>query len=158
MATNTCDGSSDPCTATSHEKLLDANGNSKENILIAIHPEDIENIITRVKTYDFRKYHVSNHVKEFWYYQTAPISAVTHVAVVGHAKRPGEITGEGLKNHEFNTNTNVETREKFAYPIEELWKLSDPVTLKDMINSGWEIGHPMKYCFVHRDMVETMTI
>lgn len=68
----------------------------KEAILTPISPKAMENIITRLRKNSFRPYMIHSNVREFWLYQTAPVSAIAHLAAVGHAKRHGDVSEEGL--------------------------------------------------------------
>ncbi|ESZ90111.1 hypothetical protein SBOR_9504 [Sclerotinia borealis F-4128] len=116
------------------------------DVFISIYPTHVENIITRKKNYEFRSYNFPATVSRIWIYQTKPLSTLTHMAVIGPPKKPGEITNfDGLGNLEFNTG---ETRSKFGYEILELYALANPMTFEELKSRQWFRAAPQKYARV----------
>ena len=128
----------------------------KTDIIIAIHPKHVINIVCRAKNHEFRKYLLPSTVQRLWIYETSPISAIKYVAQISQAKRPGEILDpQGLRNSEFNEG-RFEHLVKFAYEIQALFLTEHPWTLQDLKDNGWLNGPPQKYCYVKKSMLLTL--
>lgn len=116
------------------------------DIFTSIYPTHMENIVSREKNHEFRSYTFPATVSRIWIYQTRPLSTLTHMAVIGAPKTPGEITNlDGLGNIEFNKG---EKRSKFAYEILELYALASPMTLEELKSRQWFKAAPQKYARV----------
>ncbi|QSZ35866.1 hypothetical protein DSL72_006988 [Monilinia vaccinii-corymbosi] len=116
------------------------------DIFISIYPTHVENIISRKKDHEFRSYTFPATVSRIWIYQTKPLSTLTHMAVIGTPKTPGEIKSpDGLGNTEFDAG---ETRSKFAYEILELYALANPMTFEELKSRQWFKAAPQKYARV----------
>jgi hypothetical protein len=90
---------------------------SRSDILISVQPQHLANIVSRRKNHEFRKDLLPDSVKRMWIYETRPTSAVTYVATISPAKRPGVITDEhGLNNQAFNDG-NHPAAALYAYEI-----------------------------------------
>ncbi|KAK7397759.1 hypothetical protein QQX98_012873 [Neonectria punicea] len=130
---------------------------SKSDIIIAIHPRHIANIVSRIKNHEFRKYLLPAEVRRLWIYETRPASSVKYVATISAGKRPGEIQDlSGLRNDEFDEG-RLEHRVKYAYEIHKLEALAAPISLSDLKRNGWLNGPPQKYCYVKPSMQQTMS-
>lgn len=64
---------------------------------------------------------------------------MTQVARRGHVKQLCKYLGGGSKNHEMESNTNSEVREKFAYSSKRLFETCDSVVFVDMVESVWRV-------------------
>ncbi len=130
----------------------------KSDIIIAIHPRHIANILSRVKNHEFRKYLLPAEVTRFWIYETSPASSVKYVATISPGKRPGEIHDpSGLRNDEFDEG-KLEHLVKYAYEIRRLEALAAPISLRDLKQNGWLNGPPQKYCYVKEPMRQALRV
>lgn len=137
-----------------HSRAIMASNRGRTDIIIAIQPQHVANIISRVKDHEFRKYLIPQSVRRFWIYETSPASAIKYVAEVSAGKRPGEITNvNGLRNLDFNEG---KFEAKFAYEIIRLVKLDACITLDDLKTREWLNGPPQKYCYVKQEMKDAL--
>ncbi|CRK11823.1 hypothetical protein BN1723_009517, partial [Verticillium longisporum] len=117
----------------------------RSDIFISIHPEHVDEIIKGTKNHEFRGYRIPNVVTRMWIYVTAPISMLRYMAVISNYKQPGEIEENGLGNAEFNAGKK---QNSFAYELQEVYELNNPVSLAEMKEHGWVAGPPQKYNYV----------
>ncbi|TGO54367.1 hypothetical protein BCON_0108g00130 [Botryotinia convoluta] len=128
--------------STQHLDAMAPRSDSSD-VFVSIYPAHVENIISREKNHEFRSYSFPATVSRVWIYQIRPLSTLTHMAVIGPPKAPGEITNlDGLGNSEFNKG---EKRSKFAYEILELYALANPMTLEELKSRQWFKAAPQKY-------------
>ncbi|KAF7880754.1 uncharacterized protein EAF01_011919 [Botrytis porri] len=128
--------------STQHLDAMAPRSDSSD-VFISIYPTTVETIISREKNHEFRSYGFPATVSRIWIYQTRPRSTLTHMAVIGPPKAPGDITKlDGLGNSEFNKG---EKRSKFAYEILELYALANPMTLEELKSRQWFKAAPQKY-------------
>lgn len=74
-----------------------------------------------------------------------------YVAVVDPAKTPGQIKDQlGVGNKDFNEGKK---QSKFGYPIKELYRFQNPITLEEM-RSKFRISVPQGRMFVKRDLAD----
>ncbi|KAL3462790.1 hypothetical protein BJX64DRAFT_288001 [Aspergillus heterothallicus] len=125
---------------------------SKADILMSIKPEHMSNIARGAKNHEYRRYLLPATVKRVWLYTTAPASRIEYVARISRGKTPGEVPEDGgIGNAEFNAGLK---ESKFAYEILELWRLREPIRLKDAVARGFLKGAPQKYCWAPVALVE----
>ncbi|CAI4217731.1 unnamed protein product [Parascedosporium putredinis] len=118
----------------------------RSDIFISIHPQHVQKIVNGTKDHEFRTWKIPSTVSRIWIYVTKPESMLRYMACIGPAKVPGEIVNErGIGNAEFNKKAG---KPGFAYEIEELYELNNPVPLKRMKDNGWVDAAPQKYAFV----------
>jgi predicted transcriptional regulator len=118
---------------------------SKEDILMSIKPEHMSNIAAGRKNHEYRGYLLPSSVRRLWLYTTAPLSRIEYVARISRGKTRGEVAEDGgIGNADFNAGRKVS---KYAYEIQELWKLREPISLASAISSGFLKGPPQKYCW-----------
>ena len=116
------------------------------DIFISIHPQHVTNIVNRTKDHEMRIWSFQDTVVRIWIYETAPVSAVTYMAAIGPAKRPGEILDvRGIGNAEFNAKTGSNWR---AYEILALYELADPVPISKLKSNEWLKAPPQKFAWV----------
>ncbi|PGH06432.1 hypothetical protein AJ79_06521 [Helicocarpus griseus UAMH5409] len=125
---------------------------SKSDIIIAIRPEHVANIVSRGKNHESRKYLLPSRIKRLWLYETSPASTIKYVATISAGKRLGEIRdSRGLRNDEFDQG-NMEHPAKYAYEIQKLEGLPEIISLSDLKQNGWLNEAPQKYCYVKDSM------
>lgn len=64
---------------------------------------------------------------------------MTQVARRGHIKQLCKFLGGGSKNHEMESNTHSEVKERFAYSSKRLFETCDSVVFVDMVESVWQV-------------------
>ncbi|KKZ60184.1 hypothetical protein EMCG_05106 [[Emmonsia] crescens] len=117
-----------------------------KDIFMSIKPEHIDNIASRVKNHEYRRYLLPSSVRRIWFYTTRPISRIEYVAHISRGKVPGEVQEDGgIGNADFNAGKKVS---KYGYEILDLWRLKQPISLKIAISKGFLKGPPQKYCWV----------
>jgi hypothetical protein len=122
------------------------------DIFISIKPEHINNIATGAKNHEYRRYLLPSSIRHVWFYTTAPLSRIEYVARVSHGKVPGEAPEDGgIGNEDFNAGKVS----KYGYEILDLWKLKQPISLKQAIIKGFLKGPPQKYCWVPLAFLES---
>lgn len=123
---------------------------SHADIFMSIKPEHMANIASGAKNHEYRRYLLPSSIHYIWFYASAPISAIQYVARISRGKAPGEVPEDGgLGNMDFNAGKK---QSKFGYEILALWKLGEPITLRQAISRGFLKGPPQKYTFVSKQV------
>jgi hypothetical protein len=124
------------------------------DVFISIHPQHVTNIVNRTKDHEIRVWLMPDTVRRIWIYETAPVSTLKYMAVIGPAKRPGEILDErGIGNAEFNAKVD---RTQYAYEILELYELADPLSLAQLKANEWVGGAIRKYEWVRPVVLDNL--
>lgn len=126
------------------------------DVLIAIKPIHLANIVSQEKNHEYRKYRLRDEVVRLWLYETSEggqgRASITHIAVIPEGVRhtPGTVPTEpfGIGNDDFNAGLK---QSKYGYPVLELHELVKPVTLAEM-KSKWGMGAPMGWRYVSADL------
>ncbi|KAG8169550.1 hypothetical protein KVR01_000295 [Diaporthe batatas] len=118
----------------------------RSDIIISIHPDQVEQIVEGQKTHEFRNYRIPQTVGRIWIYVTRPACALKYMATISVAKQPGEISHEdpGIGNVEFNEGKGSQ----FAYELKQVYELNNPVSLAKMKENGWVEEAPAKYVYI----------
>ncbi|KAH7313813.1 hypothetical protein B0I35DRAFT_410757 [Stachybotrys elegans] len=129
------------------------------DVLLAIQPVHLNNIVTKHKNHEYRKYRLRDGIERLWLYETrgtreSPGSAaITHIATIPSDVRrtPGTVPEEpfGLGNSEFNAGMK---QSKYGYPILELYELVTPITLGEMKTAWGMGGAPMGWSYAKEPM------
>ncbi|KAL7942791.1 hypothetical protein V8C42DRAFT_330395 [Trichoderma barbatum] len=145
--------------STSRQSTAHTNDSRVEtDVLLAIQPIHLRNIVHRRKNHEYRKYRLRDGVERLWLYETQGTredkcrSIITHIVTIPSTVRhtPGTVPEEpfGLRNAEFNSG---QKQSKYGYPILELYELVRPITLDEM-KLVWGMGAPMAWCYVKEKM------
>lgn len=118
------------------------NAVDKTDIILALSHTPTEDymaqMVARTKTHEFRKLRYPDTVRRMWFYETAPVSAITHVCefVLGSARPAASepttawhLPTGGIGNAEFNSYHLDWEGYNFAYEIKSCTRLRVPVTL-----------------------------
>lgn len=118
----------------------------RSDIIISIHPQQVEQIVEGHKTHEFRNYRIPQTVGRIWIYVTRPACALKYMATISVAKQPGDISHEdpGIGNVEFNEGKGSQ----FAYELKQIYELNNPVSLARMKENGWVEEAPAKYVYI----------
>lgn len=101
------------------------------DIVISIKSENMDKIVSRLKTHEFRKYIIPKTVRRLWFYTMAPTQELQYIGVIGQAKEPGGIdrADNGIGNVEFNTG---QMDASYAYEILHLYELEEPFSFYEL--------------------------
>lgn len=117
----------------------------RSDVIVSIDPDNVKQIVDGVKTHDFRDFRL-HQVARIWIYITRPVCQLKYMATISGYKLPGEIPKEerGIGNKEFNDKKGA----KYAYELQQVYQLNNPVSLERMKENGWIEQAPEKYEFV----------
>jgi len=118
---------------------------SHENIIISMYSTSMNQIVSGVKNYEFRKYCLNPEVKRMWFYEPKPLSRILYVMEIGEIKcrKDGDRLEEnGLGNKEFNEFHKDWDNCDWAYSVKKLYKLRNPIKLNE-----YGIKPPRKYVY-----------
>jgi predicted transcriptional regulator len=129
----------------------------RTDILISIKPIHIGNIVSRLKTHEFRKYLVPNSVRRMWFYTSVPTQSLQYIAVVSNGKTPDDISDSdgSLGMSDFKSGLKESL---YGYEILELYEVEEPYSLQDMKERGWIKGPPQKYQWVPKEMLDNIPL
>lgn len=118
----------------------------RSDVIMSIHPEHVKQITDGTKTHEFRNYRLPQTVARMWIYITRPVQELKFMAVISGYKLPGEIAPEdhGVGNKVFNDGKGA----KYAYELQQVYQLNNPVSLERMKENGWVEQAPQKYEYV----------
>lgn len=75
---------------------------------MGIKPEHITNIAVGAKNHEYRRYLLPSSIRRIWFYTTAPVSQIEHVACISHGKIPGKVLEDGsIGNEDSNAGKKV---------------------------------------------------
>lgn len=126
-------------------------------------------IVNQQKDHEFRKRLYPSTVQRIWFYETAPISAITYICDVGRAiirpPQPLSPTHSGqtewmLKTHRvgnsgFNNYEVDFAGYDYAYPIKSCWRITRPVSLLQLKAHGIK-GAPWGMVYVSESLMENV--
>ncbi|KAL3466431.1 PUA-like domain-containing protein [Aspergillus heterothallicus] len=122
--------------AMSLSKAPGISSNGHSDVILPMQDPYMDQIVNGTKNYEFRKYLLKSSVKRIWFYRTAPHSEITHVCETRPAKtrNPNDtpLDEDGLGNTEFNTHAKDWEGYDFAYKIDSVYELREPITLKEL--------------------------
>ncbi|TVY93424.1 hypothetical protein LAWI1_G000997 [Lachnellula willkommii] len=105
------------------------------DVFVSIHPTRVVGFLNRTRNHNTFARPLPPTVSRTWLYETAPLSTLRYMAVIGPAKRPGQILNEsGEGNAEFNASKGGKT---YAYEILALYELANPQSLSEMKSNEW---------------------
>ncbi|KPM44199.1 hypothetical protein AK830_g2316 [Neonectria ditissima] len=121
------------------------------DVLLAIQPIHLSNIVKQRKNHEYRNYRLCDGVQRLWLYETRgtkqdkglpsfKLTTLRHIATIPLDIRhsPGNVPEVpfGIDNAEFNAGLE---QSGFGYPILELYQLVKPITLDEM-KKTWGMG------------------
>jgi hypothetical protein len=116
--------------------------NPRTDVILAIRPEFMATIISGEKNHDFRKYKLPDNIHRIWFFQISPVKAITHIALTGLAKVPGQVhDSSGIGNDEFDLGLK---KSNYGYPIFHLYQLMIPIQQDAIFRySNWQAQGPL---------------
>ena len=98
--------------------------------------EHMQLIIRREKNHEFRRYRLPDTVARIWFYLSAPLSHIAYVCEVlpVRGRRPGEqpLPEDGVGNKEFNERHEDWEKYNYAYPVQSVYKVATPISLREL--------------------------
>ena len=98
---------------------------------------DMQQIIQRTKTYEFRRYKLNSSVQRVWFYLNAPHSHIAYICEIDPARTRNHgderLPEDGLGNSEFNARHKDWEGFDYAYRIRSVRKLREPIGLQCMM-------------------------
>lgn len=102
-----------------------------------------------------RRLAISNIASSPLISKTKTDQTLRYVAVISHGKAPGQLESEdGVGNAEFNAGL---TESKFAYEIEELYELREPLALVEM-QKTYGVTFPQRYSYAPESLLEAVIL
>src|SRR5271170_5973925 len=106
----------------------------REDVVLPMKQPYMGQIVSGLKTYEFRKYRLWQDIKRVWFYVTAPESRISHICDIGIARtrnpRDPPLLGSGLGNKEYNERHPDWDGYDDAYEIKTVYQLAVPLELK----------------------------
>ncbi|KAI6606879.1 hypothetical protein MCOR12_000771 [Pyricularia oryzae] len=108
---------------------------ARSDIVVTMHPSKVKEIVDGIRNHDFRTVKLPRSVHRLWIYVARPVCELRYMATIGEPHEPGEIdSNTGLGNAEFNEG---KTSARWAYELEQVYVLNNPVSLERMKENGW---------------------
>lgn len=108
--------------------------------------EHMQLIIRREKNHEFRRYHLPDTVARIWFYLSAPFSHIAYVCEVlparGRGPEDDPLLGDGVGNKEFNERHEDWEKYNYAYPVQSVYKLATPISLRELKETYGMKGAP----------------
>ncbi|WP_322632556.1 hypothetical protein [endosymbiont DhMRE of Dentiscutata heterogama] len=121
----------------------------KSDIILSFDEKWVLPVVSKEKTYDFRRYKLHPETKRMWFYVNQPVSQLLYIAEIDPAvEYPNQIPKDGIGNKEFNQGQGI-NQSKFAYKIKHLYKFNKPIGIKEL-KSRYNISPPRKYIYVSK--------
>ena len=103
----------------------------KNSIFMSIKEEHIERIVKRSKNHEFRNRIPKKEVEYIIVYVPTPVKELKYILKVKEpVKVPNKIEIEGIGNQKFNAGKGS----KYAYPIENVYKINEILDLCELKN------------------------
>lgn len=150
---------------SSKESVM-TNGNEsksvREDIILPMNQPYMSQIVSGLKTYEFRKYRLSNEIKRVWFYVTAPESRISYICEINSARtRTSEdepLPLNGIGNKEFNERHSGWDGYDYAYEIKYVYELRKPLTLAMLKEHCGLKGAPRGMMYVTPEMITSVKL
>ena len=112
-------------------------------VFMSIKEIHINRILGKIKNHEFRTKKPKQKIKYIAVYVPSPLKELKYILKVKQPiASPNKIIIEGYGNKEFN-NTK---KEKYAYPIESVYKINKPITL-DILKQKFNFTAPQSFAY-----------
>ena len=121
-------------------------------VFMSIKEIHINRILSKIKNHEFRTKKPKKYFDYIIVYVPTPIKELKYVLKVKHPiASPDKIMIDGYGNKDFN-NTNIE---KYAYPIENVYKINKPIKL-DILKQEFDFTPPQSFTYgeKHQKLLE----
>ena len=110
---------------------------TQTDVILPMRNYDMQQIIQRTKTYEFRRYKLNSSVQRVWFYLNAPHSHIAYICEIDPARTRNHgderLPEDGLGNSEFNARHKDWEGFDYAYRIRSVRKLREPIGLQCMM-------------------------
>jgi hypothetical protein len=111
------------------------------DVILAILPEHMDQIVSKEKNHDFRKYRLSQNTSRIWFYVTEPVNTIKYMGITSAPKQPGEtLQLPGLGNQEFDRE---QRKSKFRHSMLELYELPVTIWVGIEAEESWQFKGPL---------------
>ncbi|TVY32527.1 hypothetical protein LSUB1_G007370 [Lachnellula subtilissima] len=105
------------------------------DVFVSIHPTRVVGFLNRTRNHNTFARPLPPTVSRIWMYETAPLSTLRYMAVIGPVKLPSQILSESAEgNAVFNASKGGKT---YAYEILALYELANPLSLSELKSNEW---------------------
>ena len=120
----------------------------KSDIIVSFDEEYLAPVISQKKPYEFRSWQANPEVKRMWIYVNKPIQSLMHIFEIDSPiEYPNQIPNDNVYNEMFNQGKRAKW--KFAYRIKHLYKLNEPVGIREL-KTKYGIHPPQKLTYVSK--------
>ncbi|CAN8097856.1 unnamed protein product [Discula destructiva] len=108
----------------------------RSDVIISADPAEVRHIVEGRYTHLFRDFRIPMTVSRVWMYTTAPACQLKYMAAISDFKLPKEMGPQ----HELSIDLAEFAegkRSKYAYELQQVYQLNNPVTLERMKEEGW---------------------
>lgn len=113
------------------------------SVFMSIKEIHINRILQRIKNHEFRTKKPKNKVEYIIVYVPTPLKELKYILKVKEPiASPNKILIDGFGNQKFNE----ENKEKYAYPIENVFEINKPIKL-DELRSKFNFTAPQSFAY-----------
>lgn len=121
---------------------------NKSDIIVSFDEEYLTSVINQKKTYEFRSWRAGPEVKRMWIYINKPVQSLMYILELDSpVEYPNKIHNDNVYNELFNQGKK--DRWKFAYRIKHLYKLNEPIDLREL-KTKYGMHPPQKLTYVSK--------
>lgn len=115
-----------------------------ENIVfMSIKEQHIKRILNKSKNHEFRTRIPEEKVDYIWVYVPTPIKELKYILKVKEPiSTPNRIIVDGFGNNKFNEKTGT----KYAFPIENMYVINQPISLNELIKK-YQFTAPQSFAY-----------
>lgn len=119
------------------------------SIILSIKPFYNELILNKEKHYEFRNFKPKNFTSYFWVYESSPIKTLKYIMKIKDPiVFPNKAQGLSYGVDRFNSG---EMKNKYAYEIEELYLLDNPLSMK-FLKENFNFTPPQAYTYLQNNV------
>ncbi|TVY25160.1 hypothetical protein LHYA1_G006049 [Lachnellula hyalina] len=120
---------------TSQDMKFMAPRTLNSDVFVSIHPTRVVGFLDGTRNHNTFGRPLPPTVSRIWMYETAPLSTLRYMAVIGPVKLPSQILSEsGEGDAEFNASKGGKS---YAYEILALYELANPLSLSELKSNEW---------------------
>lgn len=119
--------------------------NFYDSLILSIKPNYLKLILSGYKKYEFRNFRPKVLNNYFWIYESHPTKTLKYLMKVKQPiVYPEKVAGTSYGVNRFNSG---QMKNKYAYEIEELYQLEDPLPL-DFLRTNFNFTAPQSYTYL----------
>lgn len=117
--------------------------NEDNIVFMSIKEQHINRIISKTKNHEFRNVKPTRSFRYIFVYVPVPVKELKYILKVKQpVVSPNKINYDGIGNKEFNS----EQKTKYAYPIENLFLINNPIQL-DELKEKFDFTAPQSFAY-----------